>query len=461
MLYGIWLIDGISGLLLAHASMRGFSFDPHLFSGFVTAIRQFARQASGGELRSIAMGNFKLLIHQRHLVTVVLAVSAGDPDDRYTGFIHDLEAKVDPILTREHHKPGGLMTVTEQLRSQLAAVIEAELERFTTRNAPSDLSTLTVLRDPAAKRLLRALLERRAEEIAPELTPSLPGFTYPLATAITGLPEEEAARLLEKLASYGLLLSEPMDTAICCPNCGSIHIHPRILCSRCGAPVRPADLYEHLRCGYVGLLHEEEGRIRCARCGATGTIEQGFRRIRGFYCSKCSTPLLSPRILFRCHQCREILAPERGGVRVISKYRLNPALTGELHTLLLGRPKRFRARRGRILDRLFGWIKRKPRVGRPPIPEEKPEPEVLPSEPAAGEEGPSILRVEEERQAILHELEELERKLSIGEITDAEYDRRFVKLRLRLRELAHLSSGEEIAHAAEADEAAEAAEAAQ
>lgn len=464
MLYGIWLIDGVSGLLLAHASMRGFSFDPHLFSGFVTAIRQFAKQASGGELRSIAMGNFKLLLHQKKLVTVVLAVSAGDPDDRYAAFIYNLESKVDPILAREHRRPGGLLSVTEHLRSHLEAVMETELERFATRNAPPDLSTLAVLREPAARKLLRALLKQKAKELTPELTPALPGFTYPLVTTLTGLSEEASAQLLERLADYGLLLSEPTDTAICCPSCGSIHIHPRILCPHCGAPVRPADLYEHLRCGHVGLRRKGGGKIRCARCGALGIAEQEFRLIRGFHCPKCGASLLTPRILFRCHQCRKILAPEQGGVKVISKYRLNPALTSELHSILLAPPKVMAAGKqgGKLLRRLFGRLRRALKAEKKtPQAEEKLEVEAGESQAVqlGVEEKTSALKIDEERQAILRELEDLEAQLSAGEITEAEYDRRFVKLRLRLRELAHYSSTEDLHNTAEAGKATETAEA--
>jgi hypothetical protein len=101
-LYGIWLIDGSSGLLLSHITVPGFTFNPDLFSGFIAASHDFAQETSGGKLSTIAMGNFKLLIRRGRILMKVLAVGARDPETRYDQFFKDIEAKVDPVLAPQN-----------------------------------------------------------------------------------------------------------------------------------------------------------------------------------------------------------------------------------------------------------------------------------------------------------------------------------------------------------------------
>jgi hypothetical protein len=337
-LYGIWLIDANSGLLLSHITIPGFSFNPDLFSGFIAASHDFAQETSGGKLSTIAMGNFKLLIRRGRVLMKVLAVGARDPEARYDQFFENIEAKVDPILAHRHREPNGFKAVTIEFRRELLKVITSELDLFTTRKAPSDLSELAFLREEAIRALIQSLLSQQQAEIIPELATTKIGYSYPLASAITGLDDESAMQLLERLANYGILLSEPTDSSLACPKCNSLHLHPHILCPGCQTPAQPVELFEHLTCGTISVKITEDQEIYCNRCGIRSKDEHEFRIFRGYQCPQCNSSFKHPQMIFVCHSCHTITEPENAGITILKKYVLNPALTSELEFLLAEPP---------------------------------------------------------------------------------------------------------------------------
>lgn len=463
-LYGIWLIDSTSGLPLAFTTNPGFKINADLFSGFITASHDFAHAASGGKLQTIALGNFKLLIRRSPLALKVLAVGADDPETRYERFFKDIEDRISPILVSIHQRPGGLAGVPASLQKQLLAIISNELEAFTTRKAPSDLSELAVLSEEPARILLRTLLERQGCQLGPEPSTTGECYSYPLAASISGLSDEETAKLLDRLAEFGLLLTEPMDTALCCSNCNSLHLHPRILCPSCKTPAQPGALYEHLTCGHIDVRPQEDKQLRCPICTDVEYRAQEFRLFRGFQCSRCNSFFKTPSLIFVCHHCRESLEPEKAGVKILSKYLLNPTLVSELEVLLSAvkpakvvTPAITSKPTGGIVARLKAKLGTTPQIEpsgehRPivspemPIGEkEKEAPLVVPYTPVeerSEEEmttAPPVLPAVpppsngEDEVSILKELEELDKALAKNEISEAEYDRHFVGLRLKLR----------------------------
>ena len=453
-LYGIWLIDANSGLLLSHITVPGFSFNPDLFSGFIAATHDFARETSGGKLETIALGNFKLLIRRGRILMKVLAVGARDPEARYTQFFDNLEAQVDPLLADLHREPGGFKAVTIEFRRKLLKIISSELERFATRKAPSDLSELTILQEVETQSLIEAMLQRNRAEIVPELATTKIGYSYPWASAITNLDDEESMRLLERLGAYGLLLAEPTDTALACPKCNSIHLHPHILCPSCHTPVQPVDLYEHISCGHIAIKSNDEQELHCERCGARDDNGPEFRIFRGYQCHQCNASFKQPQMIFICHSCHAITEPEETAITVLKKYVLNPALIPELEFLLTRekhQTKKFPMTQQAGKKAVEAKVLKEPSA--PPFPIAQLE---TPTQPDSEEFPPPLAPVQMTIEAtkstgvlaeplekivsgdeaqLAEELRKLETALKNGTITEAEYDRKFVRIRLQLRQL--------------------------
>jgi hypothetical protein len=441
-LYGVWLIDANSGLLLSHITVSGFSFNPDLFSGFIAASYDFAAETSGGKLNTIAMGNFKLLIRRGRVLLKVLAVGARDPEARYDHFFENLEKKIDPVLAQQHREPNGFKAVTMEFKKELLGVIREELDDFGTRKAPSDLAELTILGELEAKTLIQVLLSRHQAELIPELATTKIGYSYPLASSITGLGDEVSMQLLERLAGFGILLTEPTDSSLACPKCNSLHLHPHILCPTCQTPAQPVELFEHLSCGTISVKLSEDQETYCNRCGIRGADSHEFRFFRGYQCPQCNSSFKNPQMIFVCHACHTITEPENAGIQTLKKYMLNPALVSELEFLLANtmpktkesvKPKRAKPPQKAPPP---------PEPSAPPLDEEPVEdlPMTTPTPmaieapqptPSPKESLESIVSSDEAH--LIEELRQLESALSSGTISEAEYDRKFVRLKLQLR----------------------------
>jgi hypothetical protein len=438
----------MSGLLLAYKTVGGFNFNPDLFSGFITAAHNFAQEASGAKLRTISLGNFRLLIHRGPVALLVLAVDLNDPEARYADFISELENGVVPLLTHEYRQPNGFNVVTRELRTELEHLIGIHLDSFTTRGAPSNLSDLPILREEAARTLLRTLLERHIMQLSPIPATNETGYAYPLTASTTHLSDADAARLLERLANCGLLLTELWDTVLCCPECHSIHLHPRALCPTCQMPAQLVQLYEHLPCGHVGVWLAENQELQCDQCGSTPANAQDFRILRGFRCVHCNASFKRPQILLLCHQCRANLPLEGAEVRVIPKYVLNASVVPELQPLLGAAPS---PRTEEVRSATHAFKRVLPKVESIPRHEPASTPstsiqtvDLAPVDPAPATRLPGshvLITSRVEKENTFKELEALEKALRSGEISEAEYDRRFVQLRLRLRTLGQPARG--------------------
>ncbi len=446
-LYGIWLIDANSGLLLSHITIPGFTFNPELFSGFIAANYDFAKEASGGQLNTIALGNFKLLIQRDRILMKVLAVGARDSEARYDQFFRNLEFKAEPLLAQLHREPDGFKAVTIEFRKALLEIITSELDRFATRKAPSDLSELAILQEEAASKLLRSLLQQQYAELVPELATTKLGYSYPLASTLTGLEDEEAMRLLERITDYGLLLTEPIETALACPKCNSLHLHPHLLCAKCQCPAQPVELYEHIACGHISTRIKDAQEIYCDKCGVLNSNDHEFRVFRGYQCPECNTSFKHPLMTFTCHSCHTTTKLESAAITILKKYVLNPVLTSELEHLLSEKSAHrkemqsspSKSQRSLLLE---GMSETPASL----IPSVRASEDILSSSPnesiSMGATSSSTVAIgskekglEGNEAQVVDELNQLESALSNGIITEAEYDRQFILLRLQLRRL--------------------------
>jgi hypothetical protein len=298
------------------------------------------------------------------------------------------------------------------------------------------------------------MLQRPQCELAPELATTKVGYSYPLATSITGLQDEDALQLLESLSDYGLILAEPIDTSLCCPKCDSLHLHPHILCPSCQMPAHPIELYEHISCGYISARYTDAKEAQCAQCGAQNGDSHEFRIFRGYQCAQCNSSFKEPKMEFVCHFCHTKTEPDRAGVKILKKYVLNPALISELESVLsIQKPTLFRIKESKSVssETTDETIK----AMKPLEPQIKTiAPKITGVSKAQAQSSSPTTSVPSFQQVttispeqaigdvtqIQKELENLESSLNAGTITEAEYDRKFVRLRLQLRRLRSAST---------------------
>jgi hypothetical protein len=159
-------------------------------------------------------------------------------------------------------------------------------------------------------------------------------------------------------------------------------------------------------------------------------------------------------MVFICHSCHAITEPEETAITVLKKYVLNPALIPELEFLMIR--KKHRAKKSPKKQQAEKKTKAEEGLKEPsdpPLPTaqtdilEQPESEELPPAPApvamtieatkstgAPTEPLEKIGTGDEAQ-LAEELNKLETALKEGSITEAEYDRKFVRIRLQLRQI--------------------------
>jgi hypothetical protein len=144
-------------------------------------------------------------------------------------------------------------------------------------------------------------------------------------------------------------------------------------------------------------------------------------------------------MIFVCHACKGIIEPEEAEVTTLKKYILNPTFISELENLIQQEPPGYNPRRQPPTQ-----PPAQPSVkSLPPQPQHETTPVETVQPARSAEPEPSIEPrqntnndiVSTDETHLLEELQTLERALKEGAITEAEYDRRFVKLRLQLRQL--------------------------
>jgi hypothetical protein len=147
-------------------------------------------------------------------------------------------------------------------------------------------------------------------------------------------------------------------------------------------------------------------------------------------------------MIFICHSCHTISEPENAGIQVLKKYLLNPALVSELEFLLATPVLKIKEPPKAKSAKPPKEFAPPPRPSITPPKEEPVEhfpttpqtPKALEATDRTSSRKESLERITSSDEAhIIEELKKLESALSSGNISEAEYDRKFVRLKLQLR----------------------------
>jgi len=134
--------------------------------------------------------------------------------------------------------------------------------------------------------------------------------------------EHQAVRLLEDLASMGLLEKHVSDILYRCPNCGGTVLRPKLLCPRCQSlDLRRGSLIIHLTCLYVGF--QEDFTPTCPKCGESVLDQEACHKAGlGYRCSSCGNSFHRPKEKWLCISCGREFELDESKVDVSSSYKL-------------------------------------------------------------------------------------------------------------------------------------------
>jgi len=134
--------------------------------------------------------------------------------------------------------------------------------------------------------------------------------------------EHHAMKLLEDLASMGLLEKHVSDILYRCPNCGGTVLRPRLLCPRCQSlDLKRGSLIIHLSCLYVGF--QEDFAPSCPKCGESMLDREAYHKAGlGYRCSSCGNSFHRPKEKWLCISCGRDFDLDESKVDVSSSYKL-------------------------------------------------------------------------------------------------------------------------------------------
>ncbi|NHN35885.1 diguanylate cyclase [Pseudomaricurvus alcaniphilus] len=158
---------------------------------------------------------------------------------------------------------------------------------------------------------------------------------YPLLAAI---PKQR--RLLEDLASGGLLERQHFDRLYFCENCGSSRMHVREECSSCrSSDLNDVSLVHHYRCGYQGIetAFRQQDHLECPKCQKElrhyGVDYDKPKAVHS--CGACGEVSNDPAIGFICNDCSQHADAASLATREWYNYELSPSGVAALQAGLL------------------------------------------------------------------------------------------------------------------------------
>jgi hypothetical protein len=172
------------------------------------------------------------------------------------------------------------------------------------------------------------------ERVEPTWRQEAHSYAYPELDKLLGNPV--AGRLLEELASEGLLERYTADGLIECPQCNSgDQLHDRYLCLFCdSSDLRKGTLIEHYSCGHVDFAarFSREGSLVCPKCSRPlKLIGTDYRRIEGiFRCESCKRDSSVPKVVHVCTRCNTQFGYEQASLRPVYGYKFVEGLRGEV-----------------------------------------------------------------------------------------------------------------------------------
>jgi len=157
MIYNIWIIDS-SGLCIFHRSYGGFKTDPHLISGFFTAIYNFAREVGGDRLETVSMQDmaFTFLVSKNILFVVASDDKTGSEGkellkiiekeffkrfERRLVLFSDMLRETPEVLAFQHF----VDALVEKINARPTVLVEIELGKELENIYPKRLCSITEL----------------------------------------------------------------------------------------------------------------------------------------------------------------------------------------------------------------------------------------------------------------------------------------------------------------------------
>jgi len=183
-------------------------------------------------------------------------------------------------------------------------------------------------------RLLLSWIVNGHEKVEPTWSREAHSYAYPELDKLLGNPV--APRLLEELATEGLLERYTVDDIILCPQCHAAdELHDRYLCLFCdGSDLQKGVLIEHYNCGHVDFApaFSRAGGLVCPKCSRSlKLIGTDYRRVENvFRCGSCKRDSSVPKVVHVCTRCNAQFNYEQASLRPIYGYKFVERFRGEV-----------------------------------------------------------------------------------------------------------------------------------
>jgi len=190
---------------------------------------------------------------------------------------------------------------------------------------------------PNEEKLLTTLVEKGIRQTKPRKVED--NVVYEGLEVISkDINPKEIKKLLKTLTSKGFLIEKNYDSAIFCPNCNSIQINTRYICTQCQSlNVKKVQLIEHQLCGYIGNRgeFEKDTELICPKCkikigdffkASSNDQTDKNKKIRvigsNFECEKCGTKFEKPSMSHACMRCGAIFTYREANYEKLPYYEL-------------------------------------------------------------------------------------------------------------------------------------------
>jgi hypothetical protein len=186
--------------------------------------------------------------------------------------------------------------------------------------------------DQDAVKLLQYLIKNPRTILTPNILPT-DEVGYPQLDALFGT--KDCVELMSRLTEAGALVADLIDKAPKCPECGSLQVSTRYLCSKCFSfDIERSYLYEHLKCGKVASdeVFRKGNQVICPKCQAIlHNFGVEYRAVGAWYkCKACDESFNVPAHSHFCRTKRHQFTPDRVRLEPILQYRLNPQSVTEI-----------------------------------------------------------------------------------------------------------------------------------
>ncbi|MEM4495447.1 MAG: hypothetical protein QXE96_06605 [Candidatus Caldarchaeum sp.] len=177
----------------------------------------------------------------------------------------------------------------------------------------------SLIRRPSVESFVRNLEATGVESVDPVFENT--SYRYPLAEEYFG---EDAETVLEELAQLGIFEKRLIDSALMCPDCGTLAQVLKPVCPTCSSGrLVKGNVIEHLLCGYVDFEHEflRQG-FKCIKCGKElKTLGVDYRRAGVFYkCMSCGRVTAIPVKRCICGHCGRASTEEELHLKSVYSY---------------------------------------------------------------------------------------------------------------------------------------------